>query len=35
LDDLREYENVDERHLEVRSGYVAAFRKEYLLRLNN
>jgi ankyrin repeat protein len=34
LDDLGEYEKADER-LEARSGYVTAFRKEYLPRLNS
>jgi ankyrin repeat protein len=35
LDDLGEYENADERLLEARSGYVTAFRKEHLPRLNS
>ncbi|KAF4635257.1 hypothetical protein G7Y89_g2840 [Cudoniella acicularis] len=33
LDDLREYDKADERLLEARSGYVAAFEKEYLPKL--
>jgi len=35
LDDLGEYENVDERLLEARSGYITVFRKEHLPRLNS
>ena len=33
LDDLREHGKADERLLEARSGYVAAFRKDHLPRL--
>ena len=35
LDDLGEYEEVDERLLEARSGYTTAFGKEHLPRLNS
>jgi ankyrin repeat protein len=35
LDDLGEYKNADERLLEAISGYVTAFRKEHLPRLNS
>ena len=35
LDDSGEYEKADERLLEARRGYVTAFRKEHLPRLNS
>jgi hypothetical protein len=35
LDDLGEHKNADERLLEARNGYVAAFGKEHLIRTNS
>jgi len=35
LDDLGEHKNADERLLEARNGYVAAFGKEHMIRTNS